>query len=161
MSENEQPAAHLATWEDLQDRLVVNFEVDRPGGGTLVIQLRELSFTEWLEPEFEFPMPQAVPNGINPRTGMPTYNTSDPAYIKAATECLSSRTYARLIKSLQVAVPGETLKEKIEALGNAVGASLIRTLEAAVNDMHGVGRARVADHADSFQPDGAGPADGD
>lgn len=157
--EQAQAALPLATFADLEDRLVVNFEVERPGGGKVIIPLRELTYSDWLQAEFEYPRPQAPIMGSD-AAGRPLLNFGDPAFVKASAECEANRSYSRLLLALQLDIPGDTREDKIARL-HKIGSRIVRTLTAVLNDMHSVGEARVADHAATFQPNGAGPAGGE
>jgi len=143
----------LATWADLEERLVVNFEIEREGGTPIVLPMKELSYAEWIEAEFEYPWPTPPAMGINPNSGLPLFNTADHGYIKASAECEANRTYSRILKSIQIEIPGETREEQMASL-HKLGSRITKTLRAVLSDMHAEGKARVASHAENFQPDG-------
>ena len=153
MSDKEQIL--VTNLDQLDDRVTLNIVIDRPGDAELIVPIRELDYQDWLQVEFDHPLPNAPVDGAD-RHGRKTRNTSDPAYLQSLTEVIEKRDYVRLLMALQIDIPGETEDEQMATLAK-LPATVIRTLRGELNALHSISEARVEGHANGFQPgSGAG-----
>lgn len=144
-----------SSWADLNDRVTVWIEIERPGG-LLRIPLRELTYHEWLQVELDEPMP--APPVIAGKGGVKQYDRDNPDFRRKTGEVYERWTYRRLLAALKVDVPGETEAEKIAALAD-MPAPLLQAIVGQLAAMHMANKARVEDRAGSFHPgDDAGVA---
>lgn len=144
------------SWDALNDRVTIWVEVERPGV-VLRIPLRELTYHEWLSVELDEPMP--APPVIAGKGGIKQYDRSNPDYQRRVGEVYERWTYRRLLRALQIKVPGEDEDEKIRALSE-MSAPLLRALMQQLEAMHMANKARIENRAGSFQPDDATDAEG-
>lgn len=142
----------VTSLEQLNDRITVNLIIDRPGGVELVIPLREIDWQDYLQVEFDYPLPKPDKIGAD-RNARPIYDTASDKYIKATNDVLEKRDYARLLMALQIDIPGETEEEQMAALAK-MPATVIRTMRTALNQMHSISESRVEGRANGFQQNG-------
>lgn len=136
------------TWDALNDRVTVWVEIERPGG-LVRVPLRELSYHEWIQVEIDEPLPS--PPVIAGKGGVKQYDRENPDFRRKLGEVYERWTYRRLLKALQVVVPGEDEAAQMQALSE-MSAPLLRALTTILETMHISNKARVEDRAGSFQP---------
>ena len=147
---HEQKVINVATFEDLQDHVTYNIEIERHDGTLMRIPVRELGYKEWIAAEREAPMPAPIVIGAD-SNGRPLYNDKDPAYKQARAEALERRVYLRMSKALKIDIPGDTVDEQIDYVAN-LPAEIFATISVYMNQMHQVRTAEVKARAESFHP---------
>lgn len=146
-----------ASWDDLNDRTTVWVEIERPAG-VLRIPLRELTYHDWIQVEIDDPLPG--PPVVAGKGGAKQYDRDEPTYRRKVGEIYERWTYRRLLKALQVAVPGEDEAAQMKALGE-MSAPLLAALMGVLQSMHVANKARIEDRAGSFRAGDAANAEGD
>jgi hypothetical protein len=147
----------VQSWGDLSDRTTVWVEIERPAG-LLRIPLRELTYHDWIQVEIDDPLPN--PPVIAGKGGTKQYDRDEPAYRRKVGEVYERWTYRRLLKALQVTVPGEDEAAQMQALGE-MSAPLLTALMGVLQSMHMANKARVENRAGSFPPGDVADAEGD
>lgn len=143
----------ITSFADLADDFVrITVRIPRPDGIDLVIPMRTLSYSDWVAIEREFPLPQPPKMGAD-RMGRPITDETDPGYRRGLSDIADKRMYTRLLRALQVEVPGETDDEKRAALA-ALDTQIILSMRAVLETAHMAMIGAIEDRAESFRSDG-------
>jgi len=131
------------------DFTTIDVVIDRPDGGELVVTVKTLSYKEWMDIERAVPMPAPPVNGAD-RSGRPIYNEQDATYQRAVADAHNERLYRRIIAALQMDVPGDTIEEQMEAIGQ-LDTQLVISLGNVLTAAHLASVGRVEERARSFR----------
>lgn len=118
----------------------------------MVIPGQVLTLSEWNACDRAEPVVPRVTVGGGPKG--PIYDDNDPGYLQAREARAERVIYRRVLKSIKITVPGETIDEQIEVLRASLGANAMNALILLVLQAHGGLEARVQNRAASFQPSG-------
>ena len=149
--DDERNVIKVTSFAELQDNVTVNLEIERHDGSVMVIPIRELGYSDWVNVEREVPYPQPPAGGADNK-GVPWYDNNNPDYRRKIADAVERRGYLRMLKAIQLDIPGETLDEKIDALAS-LPTEIILTVGTYLNEMHQTRKATVKARAASFQRD--------
>jgi hypothetical protein len=132
---------------DLRPRMIdAEIEV---GDEVLVIPCRALTYQEQMEAGWEVsdPVPPIMGVGDDKR---PLYDYQDPGYLKQKERANTERMYRRLLRFVQLEIPGETVEERVKALQDTLEYSIVTKLTMLMMRTFTEGEARANSRADSF-----------
>lgn len=148
MDEHKQ-VIEVATFDDLNDVITTVIVIER-AGADLKIPIRELSYTDYIQVELDYPLPE--PPKIGTKDG-PRYDRENPEYRGKVVARSNEWTLRRMARSLRITIPGDTEDERIAHL-RTLPAQIVRTLGDQIELMHQRTVARIENRADGFQPIG-------
>lgn len=123
------------------------------GDRNLEIPLRTLTYAQWNQIGIDIPAATPPPMGVD-KNNRPIFDYNNPQYIAQMEEVGQQRTYARLLASLRIEVPGTTKEEKIKSLRESLDANVVRQLLEVIGQFALKGEARVKHRAETFHEAG-------
>lgn len=128
----------------------VNVEIELLNGDILAVPIKTLTYREWLEIGWEVPAPTPPISGVD-ASKRPVFNHNDPGYLANLERVNMERNYRRLLRALQIPIPGNTVDEQLDALKSKLDGAICRQLLNAINETGMAGEARIAARAESFR----------
>lgn len=155
---------------------LVNIHVDTAYGRSLDIPFAPLTYHRYNELGALVPQPAVPRTGIDPNSGKPIANPSDPEYLLAQNEAANLRDFLRIAEGMTKArdylrdvkgepdvgvdLPGEDLMEKAEWLRDNIDAAVSGILIEAMWKLCRKGATQIEDRAASFHAVSTGGAAG-
>lgn len=133
---------------DLAPRLI-DAELEL-GEEVLVIPCKALTYEEYQRAGWEVKDPEPPVMGVDDNK-RPIFNLQDAGYLRQREEANTERMYRRLLKFVQLEVPGDTVEVRVQALRDTLEYSVVTKLTMLMMRVFTEGEARAQARAEAFQ----------